>query len=378
MTGPRPAGGPLDGLRVLELAGIGPSAHAAMILADLGADVVRVQRPGELGEPPNHIHRGRRIVEADLKSPAGAECALRLIERADLLVEGFRPGVAERLGVGPEVALARNPALVYARVTGWGQDGPRAGQAGHDINFLAPTGILHAMGRADDRPIPPLNVVAGFGGGSMFLVAGVLAALWERGRSGRGQVVDVAAAEGAMLLAQQSWSMRPSGQWSDERGANLVDGSCPFWDTYECADGGYMAVGAFESQFYARLLAALELEPAALPGQYDKPRWPELRAAIARRFALRTRSQWTDLFADVDACVTPVLSFAEAATEPQFVARDAIGTIDGVLQPLPAPRFSRTPPARPGPLARSAVSAQQVWAGPTEFSPAPTTTKGHP
>lgn len=359
-----PSSGPLAGLRILELANVGPSAHAAMILADLGADILRIQRPGELTAVDgarNQLHRGRRVVELDLKSTNGIAEILDLVDRADGLVEGYRPGVAERLGLGPDVLLERNPALVYARVTGWGQDGPRAGKAGHDINFLAPTGILHAMGRADDRPIPPLNIIAGFGGGSMFLVTGILSALWERQSSGQGQVVDVSMAEGAALLAQHAWSTRADGGWSDTRGGNLVDGSCPFWDTYECADGHYMAVGAFEPQFYADVLDALDLDAQQLPAQNDRSRWPELREAIAARFHTRTRTQWTAEFEDLDACVTPVLSFAEAVKDPHFIARKTFATIDNVVQPLPVPRFSRTPPFQPTPPAEKAVPAQGLW-----------------
>ncbi|PVX67125.1 UNVERIFIED_ORG: alpha-methylacyl-CoA racemase [Nocardia globerula] len=359
-----PPHGPLDGLRILELASIGPGAHAAMILADLGADVLRVQRPGELTadtDSRNQLHRGRRVVEANLKSTNGIEQILDLTERADVLIEGYRPGVTERLGIGPTVVRDRNPALVYARVTGWGQDGPRAHKAGHDINFLAPTGILHSMGRADDRPIPPLNIIAGFGGGSMFLVAGILSALWERKTSGQGQVIDVSMAEGAALLAQHAWSMRADGGWSDARGENLVDGSCPFWDTYECSDGNFMAVGAFEPQFYADLLDVLDLDPNVLPAQSDRARWPELRKSIAAQFRTRSRAQWTAEFEDLDACVTPVLSFAEAPDDPHFVARESFAKIDGVIQPLPTPRFSRTPPRQPTPPSTEAVNARDIW-----------------
>ncbi|WP_019546627.1 CaiB/BaiF CoA transferase family protein [Streptomyces sulphureus] len=358
------SGGPLAGLRVVELANIGPSAHAALLLADLGADVVRVRRPGDLAaeEPPrDQLYRGRRVVEADLKQPSGVAVVRDLLVRADVLVEGYRPGVAERMGLGPGPALEANPRLVYARVTGWGQDGPRAGQAGHDINFIAPTGILHAVGRPDDRPVPPLNLIGGFGGGSMFLVAGVLAALWERQSSGHGQVVDASMAEGASVLAQHSWSLRASGGWSDERGSNLVDGSCPFMDTYLCADGRYMAVGAFEPQFFARLLDTLQLDAASVPGQQDRARWPELREALAERFATQTRDTWAKVFSEVDACVTPVLSFSEAPEDPQLRSRGAFAEIDGVVQPLPAPRFSRTPAPRPKPPARRPTPAEELW-----------------
>ncbi|MDV7352788.1 CaiB/BaiF CoA-transferase family protein [Rhodococcus oxybenzonivorans] len=353
--------GPLSGLRVVELSNAGPSGHAAMILADLGADVVCVQRPGTPPRADDQIRRGRTIVTADLRDPDASADVLDLISRADILVEGFRPGVVERLGLGPDTALARNPRLVYARVTGWGQEGPRAQQAGHDINFLAPTGILHAMGRPDDRPIPPLNLVAGFAGGSMFLVVGVLAALWERTTSGRGQVVDAAAADGAALLAQLNWSMRAHGQWSDTRGENLVDGSCPYLDTYECADGRYMAVGAFEEQFYTRMLDVLGLDAARVPDRRDRAHWPALREVLAAEFRTRSRAQWADVFDAVDACVTPVLDFSEAPRDAHFVERGTFAEIDGVVQPAPSPRFSRTPTATPSAPPRSPLTPRQVW-----------------
>ena len=354
------SGGPLAGLKVIELANIGPTAHAAMVLADLGADVVRVQRPGDAGTP-QHMLRGRRIVSADLKDPAAIADVIALAMRADVLLEGFRPGVAERLGLGPDELLERNRRLVFARLTGWGQDGPRSGAAGHDINFIAPTGILHSMGPAGSRPTPPLNLVAGFAGGSMFAVTGILSALWERTTSGQGQVIDVAMAEGALSLSQQAWALRPSGYWSDIRGTNLVDGSCPFWDTYECADGRYMAVGAFEAQFYSRFLAALGIDETTTPDQDDRSAWPALREVIADRFRGHTREHWAQVFADVDCCVTPVLDFAEAPDDPQFRHRESIIEVEGVTQPAAAPRFSRTP-TPPAILPVLEVSIDDIWA----------------
>ena len=343
--------GPLHGLRVVELAGIGPGPHAAMILADLGADVVRVERPsGGLdltGGKPDHLLRGRRSVAADLKTPEGHELVLRLVERADVLVEGYRPGVAERLGIGPADCHARNPRLVYGRMTGWGQDGPMANRAGHDINYISITGILHAIGRADERPVPPLNLVGDFGGGSMLLLTGILSALWERERSGAGQVVDAAMVDGASLLAQLVWALRGRGLWSDDRGANLLDGGAPFYDIYLCADGRHVAVGALEPQFYRQLLAGLELDPADLPEQSDKAGWPVLRAKISAAFLTRGRDEWAKVFADTDACVTPVLTFGEAIDHPHLAARGDFLDIDGVPQPAPAPRFSRTAPDTP-------------------------------
>ena len=348
--------GPLHGLRVVELAGIGPGPHAAMVLADLGADVVRVDRPSgalPVGDPdaPDPTLRGRRRVAADLKDPAGRETVLRLVERADVLLEGYRPGVAERLGVGPADCHARNPRLVYGRVTGWGQDGPLARQGGHDINYVGLTGALHAIGRADGAPVVPLNLVADFGGGSMLLLVGVLAALWEARASGRGQVVDAAMVDGASLLLQLTWALHGQGHWRDERGTNLLDGGAPYYDTYACADGRFVAVGALEVRFYAQLLDGLGLDPAALPDREDRTRWPELRARFTAAFATRPRDEWAARFARTDACVTPVLALREVADHPHLAARGTVVAPGGVPQAAPAPRFSRTPPTLPGPPA---------------------------
>lgn len=339
--------GPLVGLKVVELAGIGPGPHAAMILADLGADVVRVDRPAgglQLGAPdaPDPTLRGRRRVVADLKDPAGRETVLRLVERADVLLEGYRPGVTERLGVGPAECRARNPRLVYGRVTGWGQDGPLAQRAGHDINYVSLTGALHAIGRAGERPVPPLNLVGDYAGGSLLLVVGVLAALWEAQRSGQGQVVDAAMVDGASLVVQLVWGLLAQGAWADEPGSNLLDGHAPFYDTYTCADGRHVAVGALEPQFYAALLSGLGIDPAELPDQDDRSGWPTLRARFAAVFAGHDRDHWDAVFAGTDACVTPVLAFAEVADHPHLAARGTIVTRGGVPQAAPAPRFSRT------------------------------------
>jgi alpha-methylacyl-CoA racemase len=331
--------GPLERLRVLELGGIGPGPHAGMLLAELGADVVRITRRG--GDPYD-ILPGRRHVPADLKGSADRDAVGRLIEAADVVIEGFRPGVAERLGVGPEECLARNPRLIYARMTGWGQDGPLAQRAGHDINYIGLTGVLHAIGTAGGRPTAPLNLVGDFGGGSAYLVIGILAALWERDGSGAGQVIDAAIVDGTSSLAQQFWMLRALGAWTDERGTNLLDTGAPFYDTYQCADGRYVAVGALEPQFYAALLAGLGLADADLPEQLDQAGWPTLRDRFAATFAQRTRDEWAAAFADTDACVTPVLTFAEAAEHPHLTARATITTVDGVPRAAPAPRFSRT------------------------------------
>ncbi|MDX2937751.1 CaiB/BaiF CoA transferase family protein [Streptomyces ipomoeae] len=343
--------GPLAGLRVVELGGIGPSPHAAMILADLGADVVRVERPqGTLdltGGRPDHMLRGRRSVAADLKTPQGRDLVLRLVARADVLVEGFRPGVAERLGVGPQDCHRLNARLVYGRMTGWGQQGPLAQRAGHDINYIGLTGALHAIGRHGERPVPPLNLVGDFGGGSMFLLTGILAALWERERSGEGQVVDAAMVDGASVLLQMIWTMRGQGTWSDERGTNLLDGAAPFYDTYTCQDGRHVAVGAIEPQFYAALLGGLGIDPGTLPDRDDRSSWPALRDRFAEAFRTRPRDEWAKLFADTDACVTPVLAPEEVPLHPHMAARGTLTEIDGVVQPAPAPRFSRTAPRTP-------------------------------
>ncbi|MFI5607735.1 CaiB/BaiF CoA transferase family protein [Amycolatopsis sp. NPDC051903] len=343
--------GPLSGLKVVELAGIGPGPHACMVLADLGADVVRVERPsGSLdlsGGKPDPLLRGRRSVAADLKTPEGRDLVLRLAGKADVLVEGLRPGVTERLGVGPADCHARNPRLVYGRMTGWGQDGPLAQRAGHDINYIGLVGVLNAIGRPGERPVPPLNLVGDFGGGSMFLLTGILSALWERERTGQGQVVDAAMVDGTSVLAQMLWSLRGLGQWSDDRGVNLLDGGAPCYDTYVCADGKFVAVGALEPQFYAALLAGLGLDAAELPPQMDKAGWPTMRTAFTKKFLSRTRDEWAAVFAGVDACVTPVLEPDEVAAHPHIAARAGLVELDGVVQPAPAPRFSRTVPDLP-------------------------------
>lgn len=344
--------GPLSGLRVVEMGGIGPGPHAAMLLADLGADVVRVERPagGLQALPsgvPDWLLRSRRSVALDLKDPAGLRMVQELVAKADVLVEGFRPGVAERLGIGPVECHAANPGLVYARMTGWGQDGPLAARAGHDINYIGLTGVLHAVGTAGARPTVPVNLLGDFGGGSLYLVLGIMAALWERNRSGAGQVVDTAIVDGASSLAQMIWALLAYGAWTDRPASNLLDSGAPFYDTYACSDGRFMAVGALEPQFYAQLLAGLGLTDAGLPDQYDQAGWPLLRARFTEIFAARTRDEWTAVFAGTDACVTPVLTFAEAAEHPHITGRGTITAFDGVVQAAPAPRFSRTVPDKP-------------------------------
>jgi alpha-methylacyl-CoA racemase len=361
--------GPLHGLRVIELAALGPAPHAAMLLADLGADVVRVDRPPGARDglrlpegAQDQMLRGRRSVILDLKAPADRETLLRLVERADVLIEGLRPGVMERLGLGPADCQARNPRLVYARMTGWGQQGPLAHRAGHDINYIALSGVLHAIGTAGGKPVLPLNLVGDFGGGSMLLVVGVLAALWERERSGVGQVIDAAMVDGVSVLAQMVWSLRACGLWNDQRGSNLLDSGAPFYDTYACADGRYVAVGALEPQFYAALLHGLGLRAAELPAQFDQSGWPVLRRRFTEVFATRSRDEWVAVFEGTDACVTPVLSFAEVPAHPHIAARDTITSLGGVPQAAPAPRFSRTVPGQPSPPPQPGADTTAVLA----------------
>ncbi|WP_067702325.1 CaiB/BaiF CoA transferase family protein [Nocardia jejuensis] len=355
--------GPLAGVRVVELAGIGPGPHAALLLADLGADVVRVQRPNQLpGFMERAQWRGRTIVEADLKNPADIEKVLGLIEKADVLLEGFRPGVTERMGLGPDAALERNPRLVYGRMTGWGQYGPLSDRAGHDINYISLTGVLNAIGRKGERPVPPLNMVGDFGGGSMFLVFGVLAALVERQNSGKGQVIDSAMIDGALALSHMIWGMKGVGLWSDERGTNLLDTGMAFYDTYETSDGKYMAVGCIEPQFYAEFLKGLEIDPEGLPFQIDPNGQDELRKLFTEKFKTKTRDEWWAIFKDTDACTTPVLTFSEAEQNEHIVARTGLIEIDGIVQHAPAPRFSRTPGGTPTPPPTVGTPFEQVWA----------------
>jgi alpha-methylacyl-CoA racemase len=349
----------LAGVRVVELAGLAPGPFGCMMLADLGADVVRVDRPGGPLLPPGPLDRGRRTVELDLKTQAGVAGLLRLAARADVLVEGHRPGVAERLGFGPAVCEKINPRLVYARMTGWGQDGPLAARAGHDIDYIAVAGALEPLGRPGERPHAPLNLLGDFAGGGMLLAVGVLAALLERERSGRGQVVDAAMVDGSALLMTFLHGMTAGGAWPHGRGENLLDGGAPFYDTYRTSDGGYMAVGALEPPFFEALLDGLGL--SGVPSQYDESGWPSLRALLASRFASRTRAEWTAVFADLDACVAPVLSPGEAPAHPHNQARRTFVEVDGVTQPAPAPRFGRTPAPEPRPP--TAVTVTEVLAG---------------
>lgn len=351
--------GPLHGVRVIEIAGIGPGPFCAMALADLGADVIRVDRLSAAGPPTGGerydvLGRGRRSVAIDLKHDDGAEVVMRLVEGADALIEGFRPGVAERLGIGPAVCLGRNRQLVYGRMTGWGQEGPLSASAGHDLTYAAVAGALAHIGRAGQLPTPPLNLIADFGGGGMLLALGVLAALHHAQRTGVGQVVDAAMVDGTALLMAPFFGASAIGYWSDERGTNLLDSGAPFYDVYLCSDGKEIAVGAIEPQFFASLLAVLELDAAGLPDQMDQTRWPELRAAFRGALASRPRPEWLARAEGRDACLAPVLTMSEARSHPHLAARRTIVEVDGVPQPAPAPRFSETPaelsrpPSAPG------------------------------
>lgn len=352
--------GPLRGIRVVEMVGIGPGPFCAMMLADMGAEVIRIDR--RRPEPPKIdvmnpgpfgiLNRGRRSVAMDLKKPAAIEMTLRLVERADALIEGFRPGVMERLGLGPEACLRRNPRLVYGRVTGWGQDGPLALAAGHDINYIALAGVLHQIGRQGTPPTPPINLVGDFGGGGMLLAFGMVCALLEAQRSGLGQVVDAAMVDGAAALMAIIYGLHGLGAWRRERGTNFLDGGAPWYDTYECADGRFVAVGAIEPQFYALLLDKCGITDADDWPQWDTARWPEMKEKLITLFRTRTRDEWCRLLEGTDTCFAPVLDLDEAPRHPHSRARHAFVEVAGVTQPAPAPRFSRTPPDTPSPPAK--------------------------
>jgi len=360
-----PSSGPLAGVRVVELAGIGPGPFAAMMLADLGADVIRVDRPdgGALQVAPQDrdiLLRGRPNVVIDLKSPEGVELVLRLIERADILIEGLRPGVTERLGLGPDVCLERNPQLVYGRMTGWGQDGPLAHTAGHDINYISVAGGLDPLGKADQPPAFPQNLLGDFGGGSLYLVAGVLSALTHARAGGRGQVVDAAITDGVAHLLAMAVTMQQAGSWDGGRGTSLLGGAAPFYDVYETSDGRWMSVGGLEPRFFAIMRDLLDVE---LPDRNDLHQWPALRKVLGETFAQRTQAEWAEIFDGTDACVAPVVPLAEAYEHPHNVARGTYVERDGLTQPAPAPRFSgtpatlTTPPAKPGANTRAALTA---------------------
>lgn len=352
--------GPLKGVKVVELAGIGPAPFACMMLADMGAEVLQVERMaasglGSASDPRLRIsNRGRRSIALDLKRPEAVAIGLQLVANADILIEGYRPGVAERLGLGPDQCFAVNPRLVYGRMTGWGQDGPLARTAAHDLNFIAVTGALHAIGPADGPPVSPLNYVGDFGGGAMYLVAGVLAALVESRGSGQGQVVDAAIVDGALSLSTFMFTQMANGTWNDRRGSNLADGGRPYYDVYETSDSRYVSLAAIEGKFYRRFLELAGIDPDTLPPQDDPAGWPLLRERLAAVFRTRTREEWAGVFGTSDACFAPVLTAREAKDHPQVAARAALVERDGIVQPAPAPRFSRTP---------SEIGAASVLAG---------------
>jgi alpha-methylacyl-CoA racemase len=352
----REMAGPLSGVTVVEIAGIGPGPFCGMMLADMGARVIRVDRADAVTDPPDPrarheiLNRGRQSIAVDLKHPDGVEVVLRLAETSDALFEGFRPGVAERLGIGPKDCHARNPALVYGRMTGWGQDGPYAHKAGHDITYLAVAGALHPVGRRGGGPVPPLNMVGDFGGGGMMLAFGIVCGLWQAQASGHGQVIDAAIVDGAALLTAMMHGMLADGRWSTSRGENLLDSGCPYYDVYRCADGEYVAVGALEDKFFAELAGRLGLvgEPAFGPARTDPANWPAIRSRLTELFATATRDEWVSRFSAADACVAPVLSLAEAPTDPHNHSRQVFTAARGFAEPGPAPRFDRSPAAPAG------------------------------
>jgi alpha-methylacyl-CoA racemase len=361
--------GPLAGITVIELAGIGPGPFCGMMLADMGADVIRVDRAGSVSggdparPPADLLARGRRSIGVDLKSPEGVEVVLSLVEKADALIEGFRPGVTERLGLGPDACLARNPRLTYGRMTGWGQDGPYAAAAGHDINYIALAGALEPIGRAGQPPTVPLNLVGDFGGGGMLLAFGVACGIIEASRSGQGQVIDAAMVDGAASLMTMFHSFRAMGIWSDERGTNMLDSGAHYYDVYETADGKYVSIGSIEPQFYAELLRLTGLEGEDLPRQNDKAQWPALKERLAAVFRTRTRAEWDELMEHTDVCYAPVLSIPEAVAHPHNVARGTFVEVADIPQPGPAPRFSRTSPGVPTPPAHPGQHTDEVLAG---------------
>jgi alpha-methylacyl-CoA racemase len=361
--------GPLAGITVIEIAGIGPGPFCGMMLADMGADVIRVDRVrnvqgGDPDLPPaDLLARGRRSVGVDLKNPEGVEVVLSLVERADALVEGFRPGVTERLGIGPDACLARNPRLVYGRMTGWGQDGPYAQAAGHDINYIALAGALEPLGRKGEPPTPPINLVGDFGGGGMLLAFGIACGIVEAQRSGQGQVIDAAMVDGAASLMTMTHSFRAMGIWNDERGTNMLDTGAHFYDTYETADGKYVSIGSIEPQFYAELLRLTGLEGEELPWQHDRAQWPALKERLAAIFRTKTRQEWCDLMEGTDVCFAPVLTIPEAVEHPHNVARGTFVEVADIPQPGPAPRFSRTPAGVPAPPAHAGQHTDDVLAG---------------
>ena len=355
--------GPLQGIRVVEFAGIGPGPFAAMLLSDMGAEVIRIDRKGGRSPAKSEItYRGRKAVALDMKKPEGVEAALKLIDKADALLEGFRPGVMERLGVGPEICLKRNPKLVYGRMTGWGQTGPLADAAGHDINYIALTGALHGIGGAGRKPVPPLNLVGDFGGGALYLAFGVVCGLLEAKTSGKGQIVDTAMTDGAASLMAMFYGMSAMGMWKDERGVNLLDSGAHFYDTYETKDGKYIALGSIEPQFYKELIEKTGITDPAFAAQMDRSAWPSLKTKLEAVIKTKTRDEWDAIMLGSDVCYAPVLSLAEAPKHPHNVARQTFVEVAGIVQPAPAPRCSRTVPAVQGPPeGASNEAALKAW-----------------
>lgn len=361
--------GPLAGFKIVEIAGIGPAPFAGMMLSDMGADVVRVDRAdvaarrGIPDEPnPDASGRGRRSVAVDLKNPDGVKTVLELVANADALIEGFRPGVAERLGIGPDACHAVNPKLVYGRMTGWGQEGPYASTAGHDLNYIALSGVLSTIGRADERPVPPLNLVGDFGGGGMLLAFGVLAGLLSAQKTGEGQTIDAAMVDGAALLATMVFSMRGMGMWHDERGTNMLDSGAPFYDVYECSDGEYVSIGSIEPQFYAELMRLTDLGDMELPDQHNRAEWPAMKETFAGVIAKKTRAEWMEIMEGTDVCFAPVLSMTEAPDHPHNKERGTFIEVAGRTQPAPAPRFDKTPAAHPTPSPHAGQHTDEVLA----------------
>lgn len=358
--------GPLDGVTIIELAGIGPGPFCGMMLSDMGADVIRIDRASAVRSakpdrpPPDVLARGRRSLAVDLKNPDGVETVLKLVERVDGLIEGFRPGVTERLGLGPDVCLDRNPKLVYGRMTGWGQDGPYADAAGHDINYIALAGALEPLGRKGQPPTPPINLLGDFGGGGMLLAFGMVCAMLEAGRSGSGQVVDAAMVDGSAVLINFLWGLKAAGMWGPERGTNLLDTGAPFYDVYECADGTYVSIGSLEPQFYAELMRLAELDEETFGDQNNPAKWPLMKERIAEVFKAKTRSEWCEIMEHTDVCFAPVLSMEEATRHPHNVARNTFIDNAGMTQAGPAPRFSRTEASVAGPAAHAGEHTDEV------------------
>jgi alpha-methylacyl-CoA racemase len=362
--------GPLVGIRIVEFAGIGPGPFCAMLLSDMGAEVIRIERKGPRSPlAQGVIYRGRHAVALDMKKPEAVEAALRLIDRADGLIEGYRPGVLERMGVGPEVCLKRNPKLVYGRMTGWGQTGPLADAAGHDINYIALTGALHAIGPKGEKPVPPLNLVGDFGGGALYLAFGLVCGILEAKSSGKGQVIDAAMTDGAASLMSMFYSLRAMGLWTEERGTNMLDGGAHYYGTYETKDGKFVSIGSIEPQFYALLLEKTGITDPAFSAQLDRNAWPSLQEKVARIIKSKTRDEWDTIMLGTDVCYAPVLSLEEAPKHPHNVARKTFIEVDGVVQPAPAPRFSRTVPQVQGPPIASEADSETAlarWGFPKE------------